>query len=195
MGVRFKLRNMRIGPEFFRDDRIADLCPAARLLFVGMAMGSDSKWLVPDRPKMLVAFILPFDDGLDPDALVDEMVSAGAVMRATGRNGDRSLLIHLREHFRKESAAIRAAALMAVGRDLTAAQWSTILAMFAGRCAYCGRRGRKLTLDHLQPVSRGGAHTASNAVPACGKCNSSKGARMPLEFFFGVSIPRKACWK
>jgi 5-methylcytosine-specific restriction endonuclease McrA len=64
--------------------------------------------------------------------------------------------------------------------DFTAEQWLQLLAEFEGRCAYCPATAT--TQDHLIPLSRGGAHTASNIVPACLRCNSSKGARTFLEF-------------
>lgn len=62
--------------------------------------------------------------------------------------------------------------------DLTEVQWLAIKAAYRYRCAYCGKR-KALTQDHIVPVSHGGEHTASNIVPACQSCNSSKGARLP----------------
>lgn len=43
-------------------------------------------------------------------------------------------------------------------------------------CQYCGRdlhdaHPREVTLDHLKPQSRGGAHESRNLVTACGPCN------------------------
>lgn len=32
-------------------------------------------------------------------------------------------------------------------------------------------------LDHVEPLYRGGPHTAANLVPSCLSCNRSKGAR------------------
>jgi 5-methylcytosine-specific restriction endonuclease McrA len=66
----------------------------------------------------------------------------------------------------------------AVPIDLTETQWTAIKAAYGHRCAYCGRR-KPLTQDHVVPISKGGAHTAGNIVPACQSCNSSKGVRVP----------------
>ncbi|NOT76772.1 MAG: HNH endonuclease [Cyclobacteriaceae bacterium] len=41
-------------------------------------------------------------------------------------------------------------------------------------CQYCGTK-RDLTLDHVIPSSRGGAHSWLNLVAACKKCNAKKG--------------------
>lgn len=59
--------------------------------------------------------------------------------------------------------------------DFTSEQWTEIKAAYKQRCAYCHKR-RKLTVDHVVPLSRGGSNTASNIVPACRSCNSSKNA-------------------
>lgn len=47
-------------------------------------------------------------------------------------------------------------------------------------CQYCGST-KKLTLDHVIPRSRGGAHTWENVVTACERCNLYKGSRTPQE--------------
>ncbi|RCG31975.1 hypothetical protein DQ384_05380 [Sphaerisporangium album] len=71
----------------------------------------------------------------------------------------------------------RRAALKSRGipaNDLTDAQWREIQVAYRFRCAYCGRRSKKLTKDHVIALSKGGPHTASNVVPACGPCNFGK---------------------
>lgn len=63
-------------------------------------------------------------------------------------------------------------------------------------CAYCGRRGGTLTLDHVTPRSRGGRHCWENVVTCCSPCNAKKAdrtpheARMPLRF--QPRVPRGA---
>ena len=50
-------------------------------------------------------------------------------------------------------------------------------------CAYCGRtcEERELTVEHIQPVSRGGRQEWTNVVTACRGCNMRKGNRTPEE--------------
>lgn len=65
------------------------------------------------------------------------------------------------------------------GIEYTHQQWKETVIFFGGKCAYCGRtmrKGERLTKDHLEPVSNGGATTQENIIPACHSCNSSKGA-------------------
>jgi len=45
------------------------------------------------------------------------------------------------------------------------------------RCAYCGRPAD--TVDHVLPLSRGGARTSwLNTVACCARCNAAKGNRL-----------------
>jgi 5-methylcytosine-specific restriction endonuclease McrA len=50
-------------------------------------------------------------------------------------------------------------------------------------CAYCGGKfmPRKLSRDHVIPVSRGGPNTWKNVVTACIPCNTKKDNRTPEE--------------
>lgn len=74
-------------------------------------------------------------------------------------------------------AARRRQRLKEIPADLTGEQWAAIVEHHGGRCAYCGTRPEVITVDHVIPISKGGAHTAANVVPACRSCNSRKGAR------------------
>lgn len=67
-----------------------------------------------------------------------------------------------------------------VVEDVTAEEWFVILASYNNCCAYCGLPG-KLEQEHVVPLSRGGAHSVSNIVPACRSCNARKSKRTPEE--------------
>lgn len=47
-------------------------------------------------------------------------------------------------------------------------------------CQYCGSN-KRLTLDHVIPVSKGGQHKWDNVVTACEPCNQYKRDRTPNE--------------
>ena len=51
------------------------------------------------------------------------------------------------------------------------------------RCQYCGKKfpTTELSLDHVQPRSRGGQMEWTNIVCACVSCNARKGGRSPAE--------------
>jgi 5-methylcytosine-specific restriction endonuclease McrA len=44
-------------------------------------------------------------------------------------------------------------------------------------CQYCGIQSNHLTIDHVAPRYRGGAHTWQNVVSACPACNRTKGGK------------------
>ena len=66
--------------------------------------------------------------------------------------------------------------------DFTKEQWLFVVQFFGNTCAYCGKK-KKLTQEHIIPVSRGGGYTKNNIIPCCGSCNSSKQDRELVEWF------------
>lgn len=62
----------------------------------------------------------------------------------------------------------------APGCGVSAKDWRLSLADALGLCAYCNEHPPKLTMDHIEPLSRGGAHDPANIVAACDRCNKSK---------------------
>lgn len=56
----------------------------------------------------------------------------------------------------------------------------TIMARWRYVCAYCNAHATHL--DHVHPLSKGGADIESNIVPACAACNLSKGAKTLAEW-------------
>lgn len=77
----------------------------------------------------------------------------------------------------------RSAAMLATPgeRRITRAQWAQIKRRYFYRCAYC-YQAKPLTKDHVIPLSKGGAHTHWNIIPACRSCNSRKGNRDALQY-------------
>ena len=41
-------------------------------------------------------------------------------------------------------------------------------------CQYCSKKTRQLTIDHVEPRSKGGLHVWENVVSACPDCNHKK---------------------
>lgn len=72
--------------------------------------------------------------------------------------------------------------------DVSIEEWSTILGMYTDHrgtmCAYCYEIIENPTMDHINPISGGGRHEIENVVPACGSCNSSKGAKPLLRWMY-----------
>ncbi|MEU8792185.1 HNH endonuclease [Streptomyces sp. NPDC048643] len=64
-----------------------------------------------------------------------------------------------------------------------------IMRRWGYRCAYCNARAEHL--DHVHPLSKGGADAAHNMLPACAPCNLSKGAKTLADWAltFGPADP------
>lgn len=93
-------------------------------------------------------------------------------------------------HYAKNRASVIAKSIDKIARrkavislgSVGLSEWREICEMHAGRCVYCGTTPKKLTMDHVVPLSRGGHHSPLNIVPACKSCNSSKGAKLLHEW-------------
>lgn len=94
--------------------------------------------------------------------------------------------------YRRESECRRRAMKKGALVTLTPSQWAEILARHEGRCQYCGTT-EHITMDHVQPLSRGGTHAADNIVPACVSCNSRKGTHT-LEDWLAIAQREEERW-
>lgn len=75
------------------------------------------------------------------------------------------------------------------------------MARDGAQCYLCGyvftEVGRRMTVDHVIPRSRGGTDAWENLRPACLACNARKGAKLPHEYdaFLGVQRSRDVGWE
>jgi 5-methylcytosine-specific restriction endonuclease McrA len=75
----------------------------------------------------------------------------------------------------------RKARIRGMVKNYTADDWKRCLEYWGNACAYCGTGGR-MQQEHFVPVDLGGTYTPENIIPACGKCNSQKQRKDPLEW-------------
>lgn len=66
--------------------------------------------------------------------------------------------------------------------------------LFGHACAYCGAQ-HDLHIDHFIPLAKGGTHAASNLVPACSACNSSKCDSDPEQWYRQQPSFNERRWK
>ncbi|GGR71225.1 bacteriophage protein [Streptomyces aureoverticillatus] len=57
---------------------------------------------------------------------------------------------------------------------------AAVFERWGSRCCYCD--GEATTLDHVAPLGFGGHDVEANVVPACARCNSSKGRKTLAEW-------------
>lgn len=55
---------------------------------------------------------------------------------------------------------------------------------YNGHCAYCGKMIEydDMTIDHINPLSKGGNNDLANTIPSCQLCNNQKADRSIEEF-------------
>ena len=73
-------RARNIKPGFFKNDRLAECQPLARILFAGLWCEADREGRLEDRPKRLKAECLPYDD-CDVHELLTELADGGFIVR------------------------------------------------------------------------------------------------------------------
>lgn len=82
----------------------------------------------------------------------------------------------IREYFRENpSAQHRYKVKNAIGR-FSSKEWEELKKVYGCKCAICKKK-RKLTVDHIIPLSKEGTNFISNIQPLCKPCNSSKNNR------------------
>lgn len=72
--------------------------------------------------------------------------------------------------------------------SLTLNDWKACKEYFSNEekgeaCAYCREAHEVIEQDHFISITRGGGYTKDNIIPACRRCNSSKGNRDFLEWY------------
>jgi 5-methylcytosine-specific restriction endonuclease McrA len=60
------------------------------------------------------------------------------------------------------------------GGRITVNEWKSVLEKYNHRCLYPGCERTDVTMDHVIPLSLGGAHTIENVQPLCSYHNCSK---------------------
>jgi 5-methylcytosine-specific restriction endonuclease McrA len=78
------------------------------------------------------------------------------------------------KYYIKAAIAKRRTMKTKAGGSFTSAEWNALCKKYKNKCLRCKKR-RKLTADHVMPVSKGGTSNISNIQPLCGPCNSKKG--------------------
>lgn len=101
-----------IKPGFFSNERLAELDPFARLLFIGLWTLADREGRLEDRPRRIKAELFPYDD-VDADALLADLAEAGFILRyevaAAGRFIQvATFLRHQRPHSREAASELPA---------------------------------------------------------------------------------------
>lgn len=80
----------------------------------------------------------------------------------------------LRMYHRNKARARKAALRENTTFSISTAEIKHRFMEFDNTCAYCCTNDALLHIEHIVPISKGGAHSLNNIVPACSRCNYSK---------------------
>ena len=86
--MHFHPRIRTIKPEFFLHEELAELSAFARLVFIGLWTVADRNGCLPDRPRRLKVTILPYDDDVSFDEILDQLAEHHFIERYSADNGE-----------------------------------------------------------------------------------------------------------
>jgi 5-methylcytosine-specific restriction endonuclease McrA len=108
----------------------------------------------------------------------DELRLQRAVNAEAKRAYDREYARLYPERLAAKNGRRRAQQLSGTVVPFTREQLIAKLAYWGNRCWMCGAPGT--AIDHVKPLSKGGAHMLCNFRPICPPCNRFKGAKWPF---------------
>lgn len=103
---------------------------------------------------------------------------------------DESFRLYHRSKSKRRKAQQRGSTALMLSPDQLWRRWVD----FNHTCAYCGAGG-DLQVEHLVPISKGGEHHLGNVVPACQRCNFSKGKADALTWYQSQSFFDETRWQ
>ena len=59
----------------------------------------------------------------------------------------------------------------------TKKEWLDLCKKYGNKCLRCKKEFKKLTVDHVIPISMGGTNYITNIQPLCRRCNSIKNTK------------------
>ncbi|MGK7914502.1 MAG: HNH endonuclease [Prochloraceae cyanobacterium] len=117
------------------------------------------------------------------------------VLLLTGKAEPLYFLVGTTWEFRSPSTIVQVPAQIRLKINSTERVWKVppvnrreVLRRDKHQCQYCGSK-KRLTIDHVIPLSKSGKHSWENVVIACEACNSRKGDRTPQQA--GMSLKTK----
>lgn len=76
-----QLRSRLIRPEFFTNQKLADLGDKPMLVFAGVWVIADREGRLEDNPRLIRAFTRPFDDQCDTEGILQSLHDSGFIVR------------------------------------------------------------------------------------------------------------------
>ncbi len=159
------------------DARVKRLDPPAKLVYLfsfPLARRCDMGGALSIESGPLTIAEITESTGISPrqqQAAIQQLLN----QKLFAQDGDLYSVVNFEEKQQVDDSSkrVRKFRLKAVG--LTLEDWDDLIASQGGHCAHCDA-AEHLTIDHIQPVSKGGADSPENIQALCKTCNSKKNA-------------------
>lgn len=174
-------RSRNIKPSFFKNEHLIDLQPLDRLLFIGLWTLADREGRLEDRPRRIKIELFP-GDSYDVETGLANLAGKGFIERYEVDSEQyiqiEAFTKHQKPHHKEIASDIPAPpGRPQVTRHAYDVSSETRLSVFerdGNRCLKCGAE-EGLSLDHIQPLAKGGDNSTENLQTLCTSCNSAKG--------------------
>lgn len=80
-----RIRSIKL--DFYKDEKVADLDPETRLLFIGLWILADRKGILEDRPRWIRAELFPYNPEFDIDTALHALARARMCVRYQADDG------------------------------------------------------------------------------------------------------------
>lgn len=198
-----------IKPEFWTDSFMVHLPPLARLLYIALWTAADDHGYVKDEPERLAMEIMPKEDPVVVDGLIQFFIASGRLEQFVSPDGDVFLRIASWEKHQRIDKPTKSKLFVEGSRKLAIPQETRVRVAekykcppggsIKASCFYCGSEGEivwhalyngkpsrwvtfpGLELEHFIPESQGGSNSCDNIVLACRNCNRTKGTKDWIE--------------
>ncbi|MDH5542036.1 MAG: HNH endonuclease [Nitrospinota bacterium] len=192
------LRIRSVKPEYFFDENLADMPALCRIFYLGLKGAADRKGRLEDRPRMLKAMILPYDEA-DADEFLkylSEYNNRFGQPYITRYKVNDTGYIQINNFLSEEipgkyEPSSRIPSMEGLVEEVVDSLKidQNLRREIYGRdsfeCKYCGldmkSEPRKICIDLVIPAMKSGSLTKKNIVTSCKRCHGRKGDRTPDE--------------
>jgi len=187
-------RKRMIDPEFWSDEKIANLSPHARLLFIGMWNFADDTGIIKSRPEYLKSAIFGYDDFENKEILawIREIESQNFIFSYIINGQHFSIILN----FLKHQVINKPTPSKLPKPSIQNRKYQNSIFLRDNYvCHICGEYLKDNTVlqntlenmpsvDHIIPRSKGGNDLPNNLKTACLKCNKSRGNKELPESYY-----------
>jgi hypothetical protein len=191
-----------IRPEFWEDTKMAKLSIMARLFYIASWNFADDNGILPFDTDWLKTKIFPYDKikgGISE--FIDELLEQERYLIYEVNNKKYIYIVNFRRYqiishpMPSDFPMPPELSHLGLGQGLTQSVRMEIYKRDEYTCQYCGEnlknQNKKISIDHVMPLSQNGTNLNDNLVTCCKRCNSKKKNRTPEQANMRLSNPKR----